>query len=87
MGYPENPSEDDNQVVRPPSNNVILDDDMDINNDSDDDDNAYNGYQPLGMLEDDNTSDVDHMATNDPDDDDADDELNIDNVSRSSDSD
>lgn len=67
MGYPENPAEDDNHVVRPPSTNVIFDDDdMDINNDSDDDLNAYNGYQPLNTLDDDNTNDMLPMAINEP---------------------
>lgn len=77
MGYPENPIEDDNQVVRPPSNIVILDDDLDVNNDSDDEENAYNGYQPLGMLDDDNMSDMDHVATIKLDEDDNDDNVSI----------
>lgn len=68
MGYPENPIEDDSQVIRPPGNNLIVEDAMDVTNDSEDE-NIYNGYQPLGSLDDDNTSDMDRLATNEQDDD------------------
>lgn len=67
MGYPEIPSENDNQVLGPLPSGVILDDDMDTNNDSDDDGGAYDGYQPLGVMDDD-MSDIDQADTMDAND-------------------
>lgn len=75
MGYPEHPNDHDNHVLGPPGGtNVILDDDMDMTNDSgDDEENAYDGYQPLGVLDDD-MSDMDHADTVEANDDDDDDD-------------
>lgn len=75
MGYPEHPNDHDNNVLGPPGGtNVILDDDLDMNNDSgDDEQNAYDGYHPLGVLDDD-TSDMEHADTIEANDDDDDDD-------------
>lgn len=67
MGYPENPNGHDSEALGPPINNLIIDDENAMNNDSDDGENAYDGYQPLGVLDDD-MSDMDQADTMDADD-------------------